>query len=105
MLATNMECYQLTSFWCSAVQVGKTQSHSFVVRGVSTFVYSVSAGRKVATYCVSPRNPLTLVAVVDWGQDAMRSVLRGSGFMLDPDIMSLRKHSSVVNSMDFALLQ
>ena len=87
------------------VQVGKTWSHSFVVRGISTLIYSVSAGRKVATYCVSPRNSLTLVAVVDWGQDAMRSVLWGSGFMLDPDIMSLRKHSSVVNSMDFALLQ
>ena len=93
------------AFWCSVVQVGKTRSHSFVVRGVSTLVYSASAGRKVATYHVSPRNPLTLVAVVGWGQDMMQLVLRGSGFMPDPDTMCPRKHSSVANSVDFALLQ
>src|ERR1700679_2633606 len=93
------------AFWCSAVQVGKTRSHSFVVRGVSTLVYSASAGRKLATYRVRPRKPRTLVAIVGWGHVAMRSVLLGSGLMPVAETICPRKESSVAKRFDFACLQ
>src|ERR1700676_4734145 len=91
--------------WCSVVHGGNSRSHSLVVSGVSSFVYSASAGRKVAMYLVSPRNPLTLVAVVGCGQDAIRSVLRGSGLIPVPEIIWPRKHNSVAKRLDFAWLQ
>src|SRR5277367_319542 len=91
--------------WWAAVQGGKARSHSLVVRGVNTLVYSVSAGRNVAMYRVSPRKPLMLVAVVGCGQAAMRSILRGSARMPAPEMMCLRKQSSVANRVDFASLQ
>src|ERR1700720_795087 len=91
--------------WCVAVQGGNTRSHSLVIRGVSTLVYSASAGRKEAIYQVSPRKPLTLVAVVGCGQAAMQSVLRGSALILLPDTMCPRKQSSVANRVDLASLQ
>ena len=56
-------------------------------------VCSVRAGRNVAIYLVSPRNPLTLVAVFDCGHAAIQSVLWGSGFMLAPEsLVSIRLH-------------
>src|ERR1700682_4112462 len=93
------------AFWCSTVQGGNVLSHSLVVRGVSTLVYSARAGRKVAMYRVSPRNPLTLVAVEGWGQAAIRSVFQGSGLMPVPEMMCPRKHSSVAKRLDFTWLQ
>jgi hypothetical protein len=78
--------------------------HSFVVRGVRALVYSVSAGRKVAMYLVSPRNPLMLVAVIGCGQAAMRSVFRGSGLILVPEMMCPRTHSLVANRLVFTWL-
>ena len=38
-----------------------------------------------------------MVAVVGWGQDAMWSVLQGSGLIPIPNAMCPRKYSSVVN--------
>ena len=93
------------AFWCSAVQVGKTWSHSFVVRGVSTLVYLASAGRKLDTYRVRPKKPRTLVAVIGWGHVAMQSVLQGSGLMPIAETTCSRKESSVVKRFDLAWLQ
>ena len=73
--------------------------------GVRTLVYSARAGRKVAMYLVSPRNPLTLVAVVGWGQDAIWSVFRGSGLIPVPEMMCPRKHSLVANRLVLFWLQ
>src|ERR1700723_2881489 len=95
----------LNMVWCVAVQGGNTRSHSLVIRGVSTLVYLASAGRKEAIYRVSPRKPLTLVAVIGCGQAAMWSVLRGSALIPLPDTMCPRKQSSVANKVNLALLQ
>ena len=99
-------CFMFSNaVWCSAIQIWNAQSHSLVVRGVNTLVYSESAGKKAAMYLVNPKNPLTLVAVIGWGQAVIQLVLQGSGFIPAPDMMCLRKHSSVANRLDFASLQ
>ena len=67
------------------VHIGNHQSHSLVVRGVRTFVYSARAGRNVAIYLVKPRKPLTLVAVVGCGHVATQLVLWGLGFIPAPE--------------------
>ena len=73
--------------------------------GVRILVYSANAGRKMAMYWVSPKNPQTLVEVVGCGQFVMRSVFLGSGNMPVPEMMCPRKDSSVVNKLDLSGLQ
>ena len=53
-------------------------------------------------YLVNPRNPLTLVAVVGCGQEAMQSVLQGSGLMPAPDGTECNMACKIENELKMA---
>lgn len=91
--------------WCAAVQVRKDRSHSFDVRGTRMLVCLVRAGRNVAMYWVSPRNPQTFVAVSGLGQCTIQLIFSGLADMPEDEIMWPRNVISVEKSVLFLVLQ
>lgn len=86
---------------CSSIHKGKFLCASFVVKGISTTVWSASFGRKVAMCLMRPRKLLTSVANQGTGHCIILSYLDDCGLIPHAEIWWPRKSNYVRKNFHF----